>query len=105
MIALSFGKPLPNAADEVAELAEETCTECFDKEFNDMFSSSAQDLAASAVANEFNVEKVEKVECDMRQGDKVGTSAVRESTKSKVKVRLHDHSSCLHFPIRMLKLH
>ena len=61
-----------------------------------------QDLAASAVAKELNVEKVEY---DMHQGDEVGTSAVRELTRSKDNVKLHDHSSSLHFAILMLKPH
>ena len=39
--------------------------------FNDVFSSSVQDLAATAVAKELNAEKVE---CDMHQGDKVDAS-------------------------------
>ena len=41
--------------------------------FQDVFASSVQDLAASAVAKEL---KVDKAECDVRQGDKVGASAV-----------------------------
>ena len=54
-ILLSFRKPLTREDNKVAESSEEVCSECFNKEFNDMFSSSAKDIAASAVANELNV--------------------------------------------------
>ena len=43
------------------------------------------DLYASAPSKEL---KVEKVECDMCQGDKLGASAVRELPRSKDKVKL-----------------
>ena len=49
-----------------------------------MFSSSVQDLAASAVSKELNACKVE---CDMLQGDKVGASTVGELTRKEVKVK------------------
>ena len=45
------------------------CDEIFDLKFQDAFSSSAQDQAASAVAKGL---EVDKVECDVHQGDKVG---------------------------------
>ena len=50
-----------------------------------MFSSSVQDLAASTESKEL---KVEKVECDIHQGDKVGAKAVGELTRSFNKVKL-----------------
>ena len=49
-----------------------------------MFSSSVQDLAASAVAKAL---EVDKVECDMRQGDKVGASSVGELVRTVNKVK------------------
>ena len=65
-----------------------------------MFSSSAQNLATSAVANELIVEKVE---CGARQGDKVGASALEELNRSKDKVKLHAHSLCLRHAALKLK--
>ena len=56
-----------------------------------MFSSSAQNLAKSAVINELNVEKVE---CGARQGDKVGASDVGQLNRIKDKVKLYAHSLC-----------
>ena len=53
-IGSSFRKPLTHEADKVSELAEEVCSECFNEQFNDFF-SSVQDLAASAVSKELNV--------------------------------------------------
>ena len=53
--------------------------------FQNIFSCSVQDLAASAVSKE---SLVDKVECDMRQGGKVGTSAVGKLTRSLNKVNL-----------------
>ena len=100
MIASSFRKPLSHKAEKVAELAEEECNECFDLDFTDMFSSSMQYLAASAASKELNTEKLE---CDMHQGDKVGICAVGELKRSKDKVTLHNHSSCLHFTMLVLK--
>ena len=61
-----------------------------------------QDLAASAVVKELNVEKLE---CDMHQVCKVGTSSIGELARSKDNSKLHAHSSCLHFAMLMLKLH
>ena len=40
VIVFSFRKPLSHEAEKVTELAEEACTEYFDLEFNDVFSSS-----------------------------------------------------------------
>ena len=71
VLALSFVKPISHEVDKVAELDEEICDETFDLKFQDTFSSSVQDLAASAVAKTL---EVDKVECDMHQGDKVGAS-------------------------------
>ena len=51
-----------------------------DKGFIDVFALSVQDLAAKKVSPELNVEKVE---CGMRQGDKVGISTGGELTRSK----------------------
>ena len=58
-VSLSFMKPLTHKTDKVTDLAQEACSEFFDKEFNDFYSSSVKDLSTSAVANELNVEKVE----------------------------------------------
>ena len=44
-----------------------------------------QDLASSAMPKELNTEKVE---CDAHQGNKVGSSAVGESTRSKERMKL-----------------
>ena len=52
VIALSFRKPVPHNSDKVAQLAEEVCQEHFELDFQDTFSSSVQDLAASAVSKE-----------------------------------------------------
>ena len=49
-IALSLRKIFSNKADKVAGLAEEACNECFKLCFTHMFSSSAQDIAASAAS-------------------------------------------------------
>ena len=59
--------------------------ECFELDFQDVLSSSVQDLAASAASKEL---KVKKVECDVHQGDKVGASTVGELTRSFNKVNL-----------------
>ena len=67
VIAFSFRKPFSYEADKVAELAEEASNEHFELDFTCMFSSSVQHLARSASSKELNVEKVE---CDMRQGEK-----------------------------------
>ena len=48
-----------------------------------------KDLASIEVSKELNVEKVES---DMCQGDKVGTSDVGELTRSRDTVKLHAHS-------------
>ena len=100
VIALSFRKPLYHVAEKVAELAEESCNECFDLDFADVFSSSVQDLTASAVSKELNVEKIE---CDTHQGDKLGASSVGELTWRKDKVKFHNHCSYLHFTMFPLK--
>ena len=49
-----------------------------------MFSSSVQDLATSTVAKAL---EVDKIECDMRQGDKVGASDVGELVHTVNKVK------------------
>ena len=71
--------------DKVAQLVEEVFQERFGLDFQDTFSSSDQDLATSTVSKEL---KVEKVGCVIRQGDKVGPSAVGELTRSLNKVNL-----------------
>ena len=53
--------------------------------FQEMFSSSVQDLSASAVAKEL---EVDKVECDVHQGDKVSASDVGELVRTVNKVKL-----------------
>ena len=72
-IALSFRKPISHEANKVSQLAEEICDEMFGLKFQDMFASSVQDLAASDVAKEL---EVDKVECGTRQDDKDGDSSV-----------------------------
>ena len=99
-IALYFRNQLTYETDKVAELAEEACSECFDEEFNEIVSSSVQDLDASEVAKELNVEKVE---FDMHQVDEVGVSAVGELTRSKDKVKCHACSLCSFYKILALK--
>ena len=84
-IALAFLKPVTHKADDVSTLAKEVYQEFFGCEFQDIFSSAVQDLAASAVANELNVDKVE---CDMHQGDKVGASTVGELFRTANKVKI-----------------
>ena len=83
--SLSFRKPVSHEADKVVQLAEEVCQGCFELNFQDMFLSSVQDLAASVTSKEL---KVEKVECDMHQCGEVGPSAVEELTRSLNKVNL-----------------
>ena len=85
VIVLSFRKLVSYESNKVAGLAEEVCHEYFELEFQHTFSSSAQDLAASTVSKEL---KVEKVECGMHQGDKVGASTVGKLNRSKDKVKL-----------------
>ena len=48
-IALSIKMLSSHKTDKAAELAEELCDECFDLNFTNVFCSSAQDLASSAV--------------------------------------------------------
>ena len=78
-IASSFRKNISHKVDKVSELAEEICDGMFGLKFQDMFTSSVQDLAASAVAKEL---EVDRVECDMHQGDEVGASAVGELVRT-----------------------
>ena len=81
-VALLFRKSLSSKADKVPELFQDTCTEVPDKNFVDIFASSVQDLAANKVEVELNAENEE---CDMHQGDKVGSIAFGELTRSKDK--------------------
>ena len=69
---LSFRKHISHKTDKVDKLAEEMWDEVFGLKFQDTLASSAQDLASSVVAKEL---EVDKVECDMHQGDKVVASA------------------------------
>ena len=85
VIALAFRKPVSHKADNVATLAKEIILECFGCEFIDLFSSAVQDLAASSVTR---VLDVDKVECDMRQGDKVGASAIGDLVRAVNKVNM-----------------
>ena len=71
--SLAFRKLDACAPDEVAELAQQAWNEMFGAEFHNVFSCSVQDLAATAVAKE---SKVDKVERGTNQGSKVGASAV-----------------------------
>ena len=84
VIALEFRKPVTHKADNVATLDKEVIQDFFGCEFLDKFSYSVQDLAASSVANELHVDKVE---CDMRQGDKVSASAVGELVRAADKAK------------------
>ena len=84
-IELSFRMPFSLKDYKAAELVEELCDYCFGLNFTNTFSSSAQDLTASDLSKELNVDKVE---CDMHQGDKVVTSAVGELTRTKDKAKL-----------------
>ena len=83
--ALSFRKSIIHEANKVAELVEKTCCEMFDLEFQEVFSSSVQDLATSAIPKELEVDKVEPSTC---QVDKVGSSAVGELTRTANKAKL-----------------
>ena len=74
-IALSFRKSTSHEAYKVAELAEEICHETLDLKFQDVFLSSAQDVTTSTVAKTL---EVDKIDCDVFQGDKVGASDVGE---------------------------
>ena len=49
-IELPFRKLVSHKSDKVAKLAEEVCHEFFELHFQDVFSSSVQDIAASAVS-------------------------------------------------------
>ena len=66
-----------------------------------MFSSSAQDLSASAAEKALNVENVE---CYVHQGDKVGASAVGKLSRIECKAKLHAHSHCSYCDMIALKL-
>ena len=79
VIALAFRKIVAHEAGNVATLAKEVIKEFFGCEFLDLFSSSAQDLAASSVANEL---RTDEVECGTHQGGKVGASAVGELART-----------------------
>ena len=85
--SLSFRKVLSSKTNKVSELAQDACTEVLDKNFVNIFASSVRDLAASKVAVELIVEKVE---CDVHQGDKVGSSAVGKLTRSKDNVIVNE---------------
>ena len=82
-IALSFRNPISHEACEVAELAEDVCDETFGLKFQDTLAFLVQDLAASSVSKEL---EVNKVECDVHQGDKVGVSAVGELIRTVNKI-------------------
>ena len=79
VLALLFRKALSRKCDKFAELVEDSCIQVLDKYFVG-FSLSVQDLVESKVSAESNAEKAE---CDMHQGDKVGSSAAGELTRSK----------------------
>ena len=84
-ISLAFRKLDTRASDKVTELTQQTRNETFGVEFHDAFSCSIQDLAASAITKESQVDKVEHA---MHQGDKVGASAVGELARTASKVNL-----------------
>ena len=85
LIASSFRQHLSHESHKVAQLTEEFCQEYFELNFQDMFSSSVQDLAASAASKKL---KVGNVEDAVLQGDKVGASDVGELNRSLNKVNL-----------------
>ena len=85
VIELAFRKLDDHTSDKVAELAQQACNETFGVEFHCVFSCSVQNLATSAVAKKL---QVDKVECDVHQGDKVGASAVGELVRTVNKVSL-----------------
>ena len=89
VIASCFRKPISHKVEMVAQLAQDFINEMFETNFQNAFSCSVQDLAASAAAKE---SLVDKVECDMHQGDEVGTSAVGELTWFLNKVNLLNFS-------------
>ena len=80
-----FRKLESHTSDKVAELGQEVINKTFGVEFADVFSCSVQDLAASVVAKE---SQFEKIECDVRQGDKVDTSSVGELVRAANEVNL-----------------
>ena len=61
-------------------LVEESCDEVIDKVINEIFSQLFQDLGIRKVANELSENYVS---CDMHQGNKVGSSAAGELSRSK----------------------
>ena len=69
----------------VVQLAQDNSNGMLETNFQTMFSFSVQDVAAIAVAKEL---LVDKVECDICQGDKVGDSTLGELTGSLNKVNL-----------------
>ena len=75
-----FRKVLSIKSDKISELAEDTCTEVLDKDFVDIFALLVKDLASSKLEAELHVEKVE---CNLHQGDKVGISAIGELARIK----------------------
>ena len=84
-VALALRKLGTHASDKVAELAQQVCNEIFGVEFHDTFSCSVQDLAASGIAKELQVDKVED---EVHQGGKVGASSVGELTRTVSEVNL-----------------
>ena len=81
-VTLSFRKALPRKSNKMSALVEEVCDEIIDKVFNKILSQSVQCLVAKKVANELSLDCVP---CDMDQGDKTGSSTVRELAKRKDK--------------------
>ena len=84
-IALAFRNLDARASEKVAELTQQACNEACGVEFHDVFSCLVQDLAASAVAKE---SQVDEVECDTHQGHKVGASTVGNLARTVNKVNL-----------------
>ena len=82
----------------MAELAEDACAKVLDKEFIDIFTLLAQDLIVSKVVSELNVEKVE---CHMYQGYKVGISVAGELTRSKDKEIVSTLPECTDLMIKL----
>ena len=72
-VALPFRKVLSRKTDKVDESSKDRYTELLYKNFDIIFASLVQCLAASKVSVELNAEKIE---CDMYQGGKVESSAV-----------------------------
>ena len=99
VVTLSFRKVKSKKTNKISELVQDACADVLTKNFIDIFASSVQDFEASKVVVELNVEKVE---CNVYQGDEVGISAVRELTRRNDNVLVNELSEGVEL---MKKLH